>query len=337
MVRSMRFRIPLRRTPATTSLPTCAAFVLFLLASPAALAQTGARLLLEAFPRELTLVTDTDATFLEGGHAQDGDESFRLSVYESSGRLRLKPGVFESPRVGWDLTYLELNSTDARLPEQLTDQSVGFAFPIAESGDWVFAGSVGVGYAGDTPFGDGDAWYGQATLLALKQLPNDQNLILLLDYDGNRPFLPDVPLPGFAYSKRISGELTAIIGIPVTSIEWSPNEKFSATLSWSVPYDLDIALAYEVTNHFRLYGKTERRTNAFYVDDLPSNDDRMLFEQRRAEVGIAWEPKDGWLLTAGVGYAWGGEFSTGFDARETDEITDISDEPYVKFGLVARF
>lgn len=332
MVRPMTFRIPIRGVPAAL-----AALVLLTLVAPRVFAQTGARLLLEAFPRELTLVTNTDANFLQGGHAQDGDESFRLSVYESSGRVRLKPGVFESPRIGWDFTYLELNSTDPRLPEQLVDQSVGFAFPIAKSGDWVIAGSVGFGYAGDTPFGDGDAWYGQATLLALKQLPNDQSLIILLDYDGNRPYLPDVPLPGFAYSKRISGELTAIIGFPVTSIEWSPNDKFSATLSYSMPYDLDIALAYKVTEHFRVYGKTEKRTNAFFLDNLPSNDDRMIFEQRRAEVGIAWEPKDGWMITAGLGYAWGGEFSTGFDGRDTDEITDISDEPYVKVGLVARF
>ena len=132
--------------------------LLLLLVAPAALAQTGARLMLEAFPRELTLVTATDANFLQGGHTQSNDESFRLSIYESSGRVRLQPGVFESPRVGWDFTYLELNSTDPRLPEQLVDQSVGFAFPIAKSGDWVIAGSVGVGYAGDTPFGDGDAW-----------------------------------------------------------------------------------------------------------------------------------------------------------------------------------
>lgn len=310
---------------------------LLTLAAPAARAQTGARLLLEAFPKELTISTSTDATFLQGGHTQSNDESFRLSIYESSGRVRLHPGVFESPRVGWDVTYLELNSTDPRLPEQLVDQSAGAAFPIAKYGDWVLAGAVGVGYAGDTPFGDGDAWYGQATLLALKQITDDQSLIVLLDYDGNRAFLPDVPLPGFAYTKRISGELTAIVGVPVTSIEWAPNERFTATLSYSLPYNVDLAVGYKVSDQFRVYGKTESRTDPFFVDGLPGNDDRLIFEQRRAEVGFAWEPKDGWLLTAGVGYAWGGEFSTGFDVRETDEVTDVSDEPYVKFGLVARF
>jgi hypothetical protein len=311
--------------------------LLLSLLAPAAHAQTGARLLLEAFPKELTISTTTDANFMQGGHTQENDESFRLSVYESSGRVRLQPGAFESVRVGWDFTYLELNTTDDSLPEQLVDQSVGVAFPIAKYEDWVLAGSIGVGYSGDTPFGDGDAFYGQATLLAVKQLENEQSLIVLLDYDGNRAFLPDVPLPGFAYSKRITGELTAIIGLPVTSIEWAPNDRFAATLSYSVPYNVDIAVGYKVTDQFRIYGKTESRSDAFFVDGLPSNDDRILFEQKRAELGVAWEPRDGWLITTGVGYAWGGEFSTGFDVRDTDELTDISDEPYVKVGLVARF
>ena len=313
------------------------AFALLTLAAPAAFAQTGARLLLEAFPKELTLVTNSDANFMQGGHTQENDESFRLSVYESSGRVRLKPGVFESPRVGWDFTYLELNSTDPSLPEQLVDQSVGAAFPIAKSGDWVFAGSIGAGYAGDTPFGDGDAYYGQATLMALKELGNESALIVLLDYDGNRSFMPDVPLPGFAYTKRITGQLTAIIGVPVTSVEWTPNDRFTATLTYSIPYNVDAAVGYKVTEGLRLYGKTESRSDAFFLDGLEQNTDRMIFAQRRAELGVAWEPRDGWLLTTGVGYAWGGEFSTGFDVRDTDEVTDISDEPYFKIGLVARF
>ncbi len=274
--------------------------------------------------------------FLEGGQTDDG-EDFRLSVYESAGRVRLTPGVFESPRVGWEATYLELNSTDPSLPEQLVNTSAGFAMPLGKTGDWVFALGVGAGYAGDTPYDDGDAWYGQGTLLAFRQFDEESGLAFIIDYDGNRSILPDVPLPGFAYSRRIRDDLFLVAGLPVTSLEWTPTERLTVKGTYALPYTVDLAVGYEVTQGLRVYGKTESRSEAFHLDALERNSDRLFFEQRRAEVGVAWEPRDGWLLTAGVGYAWGGEFSTGWDVRETDEVTDISDEPYVKLGLVARF
>lgn len=312
--------------------------VLFCALCPAAsLAQTGARLLLETFPKERTLESVNDVNFMQGGHTTENEEPFRLSVYESWGKVRLQPGVFESPRVGWNFTYLELHSTDDALPERLVDQSVGFATPLAKTGDWVFALSVGVGYAGDSPFSDGDAYYGQATLLALKEFSEESALIILLDYDGNRSFLPSVPLPGFAYGRRIRNDLYLTAGLPVTSLEWTPTERLSIRGTYVLPYTLDLAIGYEVTEGLRLYGKTERRVEAFFLDGLDQNYHRIIFEQQRAEVGVAWEPRDGFLLTVGVGYAWSGEFSTGYDVRDTDLVTDISDEPYVKAGLVFRF
>jgi hypothetical protein len=42
------------------------------------------------------------------------------------------------------------------------------------------------------------------------------------------------------------------------------------------------------------------------------------------------------LLVAG-GYAFGQEFSTGFDFRDTDKVAEPSDEPYVRMGFEARF
>lgn len=323
------------KRPPLVSLALAAMLLAF---SPAAsFAQTGARLLLETFPKERTLETTTDANFMEGGHTTKNDEPFRLSVYESSGKVRLQPGVFESPRVGWNFTYLELHSTDDSLPEQLVDQSVGFAMPLGKWEDWVFALGVGVGYAGDTPFSDGDAWYGQGTLLALKEFNEESALIILLDYDGNRTFLPSVPLPGFAYGRRIRKDLYLTAGLPVTSLEWTPTDRLTIRGTYVLPDTLDLAVSYEVTRGVRFYGKTERRQEAFFLDGLDENYHRIIFEQKRAEVGVAWEPKEGFVLTVGVGYAWGGEFSTGYDIRDTDLVTEISDEPYLKAGLVMRF
>ena len=75
----------------------------------------------------------------------------------------------------------------------------------------------------------------------------------------------------------------------------------------------------------------------FFVDGLPENYDRLFFQQRRAEVGVRWEPRKDFNFSLAVGYAFGQEFSTGFDFRQTDEFTDVSDEPYVRVGFDIRF
>ena len=40
----------------------------------------------------------------------------------------------------------------------------------------------------------------------------------------------------------------------------------------------------------------------------------IVFQQRRAEVGMKWSPREQVGLTAAVGYSWAEEFSIGFDS-----------------------
>lgn len=333
---------PMRKTRRCRSLYAAAvsfaaATVAAALCPSAALAQSGARLLLEPFPKEQAVDISADGYFLDNGHTQEADEDFSLRVYESLGRVRLKPGDVASPRVGWEFLYLDLDTDDPSLPDQLVDQSVGFATPIAKSGDWVFALSAGFGYAGDTPFGDGDAWYPRATFVALTQPNETSAFVFVLDYDRNRTFLPDVPLPGFVYTGRVSDRLLYTIGLPVSSVTWKPDDRWTLTATYLVPYTLDADVSYEVVEGLSLYGKLESRYEAFFIDGLEENYHRLFFEQRRAEAGVRWTPREGMNVTVGAGYAWGGEFSTGWDLRETDEVTDISDEPYVKAGIEFQF
>jgi hypothetical protein len=105
---------------------------------------------------------------------------------------------------------------------------------------------------------------------------------------------------------------------------WHPIEAFHA------------AAGYEFVSHWTVFGSFDYHSSAFFLEELKGND-RLLFQERRAEVGVRWAPRDRFGLTAAVGYTWGREFSTGFDARNTDEVADLSDEPYVRVGFEARF
>ena len=303
-----------------------------------ALAQTGAALLLEPFPKEHLIDTRAGWTYPDAGHVKGTDQGARLTFYEWTGRVRLFPGELASPRVGWQAQFIdvELGSGPLILPDQLTDQSVGAAFPVGKAGDWIFAIGLAAGYAGAEPYGEGNAWYGKASAVALRQFSEKDALVLILDYDGNRTLLPDVPLPGIAYTHRVSPNLFYVIGAPVTSVTWKPLEKMSVEVGWHPIEAFHAAAGYELVSHWTVFGSFDYHESAFTLKELDDND-RLLFKERRAEVGVRWAPRDRFALTAAVGYTWGREFSTGFDARDTDEVADLSDEPYVRVGFEARF
>jgi len=302
-----------------------------------AFAQTGPTLLLKPFPKEQAIQARADALFFDAGHTKESDDAFRLSMYESQGRWRVQPGNLISPRIGWDATFIDLHTDFAGLPDQLTDQSVAIAMPIAKYGDWIVGASVGIGYAGDAPFGDGDAWYGKGTLSVFKLFNDTDALVFALDYDGNRSILPDVPLPGVAYTRRVARDFFFVIGAPVTSIEWRPDERLRVELVYTIPDTVDASVGYAFVKGWTIFGNFESRREGFFINGLPANHDRLIFQQRRAEVGLRWEPRKDFLFSVAGGYAFGQEFSTGFDARDTDLVADVSDEPYLRFGVDIRF
>jgi hypothetical protein len=315
-----------------------AATVLLLGACANACAQTGPSLLVEPFPKEQFIDTRAGWLHQDAGHVKGSDEGARLSFYELTGRVRLFPGSLTSPRVGWELLAIDvdLGAGSTLLPGQLLDQSVGAAFPVAKAGDWIFAAALGVGYAGASPFGEGNSLYGKATAVALRQFSDKDALVLVLDYDGNRTFLPDVPLPGIEYTRRVSPTLFYVVGVPVSSVTWKPAEKLSLEAGWHPVEAFHAAAGYEFAPHWVAFGSLDYHASAFFLRELKGND-RLLFQQRRAELGVKWSPRESFGFTAALGYTWGQEFSTGFDSRRTDEVADLSDEPYVRVGLEVKF
>src|SRR5439155_8264417 len=131
------------------------AFIGFLgLVVQRALAQTGPALLLKPNLSETeALEARGDAIFLQQGSTSNAGADFRLSVFEWSGRFREQRENF-IPRVGWDLTYLDVNTKDPSIPDKgLTDVSLAAGFELGTYSGWLTGLTVGVGYAGDTPFG----------------------------------------------------------------------------------------------------------------------------------------------------------------------------------------
>ncbi|HEV2293406.1 MAG TPA: hypothetical protein VGR35_06090 [Tepidisphaeraceae bacterium] len=304
-----------------------------------AAAQTGAELLIRPFAEGENLELNTSAIFQPDGEDDFGGD-LGLNVYQVSGRVR-EVREKSIPRLGYSLTYLDIDSEFAffgkLLPERLVDQSVAVGLAMPDVYGFSGGFTVGVGYAGDAPFGDANAWYGKATIAMGKNIDENTDLGFFLDYDGNRSYLPDVPLPGFAYRKRLDPKLILVAGVPLSTIEWTPNDQWKFELFWTLIDSFDARVTYTVAPGFNVYANLDSRNHAFHMDELEDANERLLFEETRAELGVQWEPRDRTRVILAGGYAFGQEFSTGWDFRETDEITEVSDAPYARIGLEMRF
>jgi hypothetical protein len=174
------------------------------------------------------------------------------------------------------------------------------------------------------------------TLRVGRKLTENTSLALVLDYNGNRSIFPDIPLPGFAYRHDYDPKLTYVLGIPVTSIYWRPDKPIVVSVSWTLIDNFDARASYDLSSKWQVFTELAARSESFTVDGL-SDDDRLLFQQRRVEAGVQWRPWEHTRLIAAAGYSFGGEFTVGFDQRDSDLVADLSDEPYVRFGFERRF
>ena len=304
--------------------------------APLAAAQTGPALLLKPLLSEdETWESGGAATVVRDAHAQGSDADFNMSVYEYAGRFREQREKL-IPRIGWDIAYYDFSSDIPILDQPLTDVSVAAGLELGKYYDWTAGLTAGIGYAGNSPFGEGDAWYAKATLVVGRKLDKKTDLAFVVDYDGNRTIFPDIPLPGIAYRHEFDPTLSYTIGIPLTSITWKPDDKISFDLTWTIVDRFDARLEYKLSPAWSVIGLLEQRQEGFAVDGIDDHD-RLLFQQRRAEAGVRWKPWEHSSLLLAGGYAFGTEFSVGYDQGDSTEVADISDEPYVRLSFERRF
>lgn len=331
-------RTPLSRTAA---LAAVAALAL----SSAARAQTGPDLLLTSFKENRNYLGRVDAIYVFDGHSDNDDADTQLSIFNASGMMKLDLDQLAQglnlnraqPRGGFDFTTLNIRSDDPALPDHFTDASLGIGLGIGKGEKWVAGISFAIGHASSNTFGDGNGWYGKADIAVGYIIDDVQSIGFVLDYDGNRTIYPDIPLPGFVYKRRITEELNLSVGFPYTDLEWKPDDRWTIALRYVIPDGGEASVEYKLVEAVRLYASFSTQNEAFHSNELDDADDRVLFSQRRVEIGLRATYSDQFRFFVAGGYAFGQEFEVGWDSRDTEELAELSDEPYARIGLELNF
>lgn len=313
----------------------CSFFVI--LTSTIASAQTDPAALLVPFPPSVNGQVQADALLENAGHVKKSDDDFRVSIYESQGRYQLTNQFRINPTIGYDARIINLNTKSNTVPGTLTDTGISFGSPLYQfNSGWFVAAVAGVGYAGSDAYAKSDAYYARATAIVGKELGPDSSILIGLDYDGNRSAYPDIPLPGFAFSKRYFPTVVAVVGFPYSSVTWEPTDRFKAEVGYSIPNEFDFHVEYGITPNLRALVSYQVYEEPFHVDQV-GGDDRLFYCYDGVEAGLKYQPKRGIGFFAAAGYQFGQEFNRGWDDTDMDRIISIADEPYLRFGLNLSF
>lgn len=312
------------------------ALVSLLATGAPAFAQTGPSLVLKPWATDQQHGELAASGILLSSHVKGSGSGFTLATFESTGRFRLQPEMRGGLSAGYNLTYLNINSGDASLPARLVDQSFGLGTSFGDYSGWKIGGSGAVGYAGNNPFADSNAWYLKADLFATTNLDAQSQLRIILDYDGNRSIFPDVPLPLVSYMHAVNQQLSFNVGVPYSSVTYKPNDRWSFNVDYYLPVTVNARATYKINDQWSAYGAFENRFYSFH-DSQYAGHTRIFFRQRRLEAGVNWQAQPQLRATLAGGYAFGQRFEKGFQILNTETVRDVADAPYLRAAVQWTF
>ncbi len=310
-----------------------------------ALAQSGTEMLLKPWDWEGGQTADLQAGT---GKTTTKDSNSRREVSMSLLHLQGRVHTEGAPlMVGWQADFLRLSTLDRpAIPETMHDVGVSLATSLSPDGpvtvftqDWDLAAEVGIGHAAMS-FSDTRGYYGTATLTAGTRLSATQTLKLGVAYNGNRSFLPDVPLPGFEYEETFpapggDGKKPVFayhVGIPRVGFAWRPEERwlFKVDATLTAPGSALVEYELERDRGFVFAGYTPYRLRAHQNGDDANR--RLFFSNDTLEVGLRLANPRGMHLLVAVGYAMNQTLDHGFDdldrqtRREFDAAATVRGE-----------
>ncbi len=305
-----------------------------------AAAQTGSVLVTAPWPEgQHVMLTEHEWSWIDDGHVKADDNDIELFQWDSRGRFRLDPSEAEPVfTVGYRLFTMHIDTDHPSLPGGLTDLAIAAGWRVGEfADDWELGIVGGAGAATNNHFGDGDAYYGLASLNIRHTIDQSSELNFGANYDGNRSFMPDVPLPYVMYSRYVDENLSYHIGAPVSSIRYQPLEQLTLEARYFVPMSFVGSIRWAlIEDRLSLFGSYDRRVNAFHLED--QIDTRRLFYRiQRAKLGLAYTAGECLDIEGGIGYAFEQSFDSGFDLRNTDTVAEPSDEVFLFLALEASF
>ena len=182
-----------------------------------------------------------------------------------------------------------LPDTNQAMPDQLDSVELSLGYSRQLTGGRMFGISVGIQSASDEVFADSDNTGLQATATYTLPTTNRDSWIFMLQYDQQRSFLPEVPIPGVAYRWASHPEWTVMLGLPILTVNYRPSTSWSHNLSIFAS-NINVSSRYRLNNHVDIKAGFGNKSANWFRQDRLEDDQVLQYEYYRAELSLRWRP-----------------------------------------------
>lgn len=209
--------------------------------------------------------------------------------------------------VGAKYQKLDLTADSPFLRDYYNEQvSLSYKQTLPDNKFWL--GSVSYGSASDRPFKSSH----DNTLSANYIQKTSDRWFFVANYSNNRPFLNNIPLPGFFYVKEMSIEKTFIVGFPILFWQAPISPDFSLRYFGLIPFSHKLRLLYTKWRVYSPYIGFEQSPQNYFRHDREDRYDRFFWFERRLALGLEGRAVDGMRFDLSSGLAFDRQF---FEAR----------------------
>lgn len=215
------------------------------------------------------------------------------------------------------------DESGASLPDDFYDLSLGATYRWFLENDWLVGQNLQLGSAGDKPFDRISEMDLSGTTFLRFPSGKYNAWMVFLNFDTGREY---PVIPGAAYQLVLSRRLWMVVGVPVASIGWRPLEPFEVQINYFPLNNLDASVAFHPTEQTRMSVGFYWDSRYFKRADREEWDDRIEFEEKRAQVNLEYTLNESVSLGAHGGFAFDRTIGEGNDAddRSANDI-DIED------------
>jgi hypothetical protein len=206
------------------------------------------------------------------------------------------------------------------------------------SSGWMVGGQVKVGSRSDRLFESGhESW---VRLIGMVQTPvkRSRSWFFFLYYSNVSSTLPEIPIPGLAWSYTPSPKLQLLLGLPMSMVRWRPDRRWSLAASYVVPRTIHFRAGFRVLRQVELFLKGSWAGEAYALADRPDKDHRFYYYRKQVVLGIRFNPSKNIRIELTTGYSFDRFIfeGDGYDDRDRNRL-DLENSPVIALTVTIRW
>ena len=189
-----------------------------------------------------------------------------------------------------------LTDVKVKLPDKLWDINLGGSYQHKIDDDKAAGLIISVGSPSDKPFDQADVIAVNVTGTLKHPAAGNDAWLFFLNYATNREFLPNIPIPGFAYFWNPNPKFKALVGTPFASAEYEFSDNLSTRISYLIPRTIHTEVNYQLTDPVSLYSGFHWQNQRFFRAGRDDNDERLFYYEKQLNGGIRLNLNDNVFL-----------------------------------------